>query len=147
MDIPPTGVDGDYCLMGQLVNNSCFSISSHPQVQSLQILWASFVMKIPVSSSSLIPANIDHFLAKLVSEALLTAHAATSYGKDPDKVYGLAQCRGAVSSNDCSSCIQDAAKQIRQHCPNQADARIWYVHCFYGLAIRNWVEELTNYSV
>ena len=83
-----------------------------------------------ISSSSLISANIDNLLAKLVSEALLIAYAATSYGKDPDKVYGLAQCRGAVSSNDCSSCIQDAAKQIRQHCPNQADARIWYAHCF-----------------
>ena len=51
-----------------------------------------------ISSSSLISANIDHLLAKLVSETLLTAYAATSYGKDPDKVYGLAQCRGAVCS-------------------------------------------------
>ncbi|XP_022727887.1 cysteine-rich repeat secretory protein 55-like [Durio zibethinus] len=83
-----------------------------------------------ISSSSLISANIDHLLAKLVSEAFLTAYAATSYGKNPDKVYGLARCKGVVISEDRSSCIRDAAKQIRQRCPNHADAKIWYDHCF-----------------
>ncbi|KAK8269895.1 hypothetical protein V6Z11_D11G156900, partial [Gossypium hirsutum] len=51
-------------------------------------------------------------------------------GKDPDQVYGLARCTGAVGSKDCSSCIQDTSKQIRQHCLNQGNARIWFDHCF-----------------
>ncbi|MED6220123.1 Cysteine-rich repeat secretory protein 55 [Stylosanthes scabra] len=37
---------------------------------------------------------------------------------------------GDVSTQDCSICIQDAAKQIRQRYPNQADTRIWYDYCF-----------------
>ncbi|KAJ7008895.1 hypothetical protein NC653_007529 [Populus alba x Populus x berolinensis] len=45
-------------------------------------------------------------------------------------VYGLAQCRGDVSSKHCFSCIQDAAKQIHEVCPDQADARIWFDCCF-----------------
>ncbi|KAL5839815.1 hypothetical protein ACOSQ4_012423 [Xanthoceras sorbifolium] len=29
----------------------------------------------------------------------------TTIGQDPDKVYGLALCRGDVSSDDCGSCV------------------------------------------
>ncbi|XP_039029403.1 cysteine-rich repeat secretory protein 55-like [Hibiscus syriacus] len=83
-----------------------------------------------ISSSSQISVNIDRLLAEVVSKTALTGYIEAFSGKGSDKVYGLAQCRGDVSSKDCSSCIQDAAKQIRQRCPNQADARIWYDYCF-----------------
>lgn len=83
-----------------------------------------------ISSNSQISANIDNLLAELVSKAASTGYFATSFGEGQDEVYGLAQCRGDVSAKDCSSCLQDAAKQIRQLCPNQADARIWYDYCF-----------------
>ncbi|KAK7858223.1 cysteine-rich repeat secretory protein 55 [Quercus suber] len=66
----------------------------------------------------------------------------TSYGKNQDQVFGLGQCRGDVSSKDCSSCIQDAAKQIRQCCPNQADARIWYEHCFLRYNNKSFIGEI-----
>ncbi|KAK7813044.1 cysteine-rich repeat secretory protein 55 [Quercus suber] len=66
----------------------------------------------------------------------------TSYGKNQDQVFGLGQCRGDVSSKDCSSCIQDAAKQIRQCCPNQADARIWYDHCFLRYNNKSFIGEI-----
>ncbi|GKU88814.1 hypothetical protein SLEP1_g3032 [Rubroshorea leprosula] len=61
-----------------------------------------------IGSNSKISANIDNLLAEVVTKAASTAYIATSYGNDPDKVYGLAQCRGDVSSKDCYSCIQDA---------------------------------------
>ncbi|GMI98621.1 hypothetical protein like AT5G48540 [Hibiscus trionum] len=93
-------------------------------------LWNSCNGNTNISSSSRISANIDRLLAEVVSKTALTGYIATSLGKDPDKVYGLAECRGDVSSKDCLSCIRDAAKQIRQRCPNQADARIWYDYCF-----------------
>jgi|UniRef100_A0A2N9IFY6 hypothetical protein len=83
-----------------------------------------------ISSGSQISANIESLLADLVSKTTSNGFIATSYGKKQDQVFGLAQCRGDVSSRDCSSCIQDAAKQIQQRCPNQADARIWYDYCF-----------------
>ncbi|KAL5865823.1 hypothetical protein ACOSQ3_003337 [Xanthoceras sorbifolium] len=83
-----------------------------------------------IRSSSQISANIEKLLVELVSKAAITGYIATSYGKDQDTVYGMAQCRGDLSSKDCSNCIQDAAKQIRQRCSNQFDARIWYDYCF-----------------
>ncbi|XP_059626259.1 cysteine-rich repeat secretory protein 55 [Cornus florida] len=83
-----------------------------------------------INSTSRVSANIDRLLPQLVSGAILNGFIATSYGNGEDQVYGLAQCRGDVSSKDCSTCIQDAAKEIRKRCPNEADARIWYEYCF-----------------
>ncbi|XP_010241766.1 PREDICTED: cysteine-rich repeat secretory protein 55-like [Nelumbo nucifera] len=95
-----------------------------------------------ISSDSPKSANIDHLLADLVSKTSSNGFTATSYGVGEDRVYGLAQCRGDVSKKDCSSCIQDAAKQIRQLCPNQADARIWFDYCFLRYDIQNFIGEV-----
>lgn len=102
-----------------------------------------------ISKGSQISANIDTLLAELVSKTAALGYSATSYGKDQDQVYGLAQCRGdVVGSKDCSSCIQDAAKQIRQRCPNQADARIWYDFCFLRYNNKSFTGEVdTSYGV
>ncbi|KAK8506023.1 hypothetical protein V6N13_002676 [Hibiscus sabdariffa] len=101
-----------------------------------------------ISSSSQISVNIDRLLAEAVSKTALTGYIATSSGKDPDRVYGLAQCRGDVGSKDCSSCIQDAAKQIRRRCPNQADARIWYDYCFLRYSKDDFVGEVdTSFGI
>ncbi|XP_022727850.1 cysteine-rich repeat secretory protein 55-like [Durio zibethinus] len=101
-----------------------------------------------INTSSQTSANIDLLLAELVSKTSSTGYVATSSGREPDEVYGLAQCRGDVSSKDCSSCIQDAAKQIRQRCPSQSDARIWYDYCFLRYSKENFVGELdTSFGI
>ncbi|KAA8550555.1 hypothetical protein F0562_002239 [Nyssa sinensis] len=98
-----------------------------------------------ISSNSPISANIGRLLPRLVSGASLNGFISTSYGKAKNKLYGLAQCRGDISSNDCSSCIQDAAKEIRKRCPNQADARIWYDYCFLRYTTNNFFGEVDTY--
>ncbi|CAK7349426.1 unnamed protein product [Dovyalis caffra] len=78
----------------------------------------------------------------------LTGFAAVTYGKGQDKVFGLAQCRGDVSSKDCFNCIQDAAKQIREVCPDQADARIWFDCCFLQYDNINFIGRVdTDFSI
>ena len=83
-----------------------------------------------ISNAGELSANIGQLLAELVQKTPSSGFFTTSYGKDQDQVYGLAQCRGDVSNQDCSICIKDAAKEIRQRCPDQVDARIWYDFCF-----------------
>ena len=83
-----------------------------------------------ISNDGKLSANIGQLLAELVQKTPSSGFFTTSYGKGQDQVYGLAQCRGDVSNQDCSNCIQDAAKEIRQRCPDQVDARIWYDFCF-----------------
>ncbi|XP_057808526.1 cysteine-rich repeat secretory protein 55-like [Salvia miltiorrhiza] len=90
-----------------------------------------------------ISRNIDTLLPKLVSGTIQNGFIATSYGG----VYGLAQCRGDVSSSDCSSCIQDAAKEIRTLCPNQADARIWYDYCFLRYSTQKFFGGVDTWGV
>lgn len=101
-----------------------------------------------ISGSSQISDNIGKLLDILVPNASATGYIATSYGEDQNKVYGLAQCRGDVSSKDCSSCIQDAEKQIRQRCPDEADARLWYDYCFLRYSEENFTEKVdTGYHI
>ncbi|CAO2840562.1 unnamed protein product [Amaranthus hypochondriacus] len=84
-----------------------------------------------ISSSSKISSNIDHLLADILTKFQQGAtFIMSSYGTNKDTIYGLAQCRGDLSSRDCLSCIQDAAQQVRDLCPTQSDARIWYDYCF-----------------
>lgn len=80
-------------------------------------------------SNSRTSVNIDNLLAQLVTTTARSGYSVASVGKVENKVYGLAQCRGDVSTKDCSDCINDAAKEIRARCPND-DARIWYEYCF-----------------
>ncbi|XP_062023787.1 cysteine-rich repeat secretory protein 55-like [Rosa rugosa] len=102
-----------------------------------------------ISKSSQISANIDALLAELVSETPSTGYFATSHGKGQAQVYGLAQCRGdVVGSKDCSSCIQDSAKEIRQRCPDQAAATIWYDFCFLRYSNKSFIGEVdTSYGI
>jgi len=58
-----------------------------------------------ISTGGKISANIDKLLAELALKTPSTGFAATTYGKDQDKVYALAQCKGDVSAQDCSNSI------------------------------------------
>ncbi|KAL1834942.1 hypothetical protein ACET3Z_004593 [Daucus carota] len=98
-------------------------------------------------SSSTISANVQSLLAQLVETTARNGFASLSYGKGDNTVYGLAQCRGDVSSKDCSDCVQDAAKQIGKACPNQADARIWYDYCFLRYDTRDFRGEVDTVGI
>ncbi|KAL3828949.1 hypothetical protein ACJIZ3_017751 [Penstemon smallii] len=74
--------------------------------------------------------NINYLLTELVSNTIQNGFISTSYGTGSDQIYGLAQCRGDVSKNDCSICIKDAAESARKLCPNQVEVKIWYDYCF-----------------
>ncbi|GAB2282416.1 hypothetical protein Dimus_016961 [Dionaea muscipula] len=92
-------------------------------------------------SSAIADANINHLLSEIVEKTKDTNSyfTAISYGEGPTQVYGLAQCREDVNTTDCSSCIQNATRQIRIACPSQPDARIWYDFCFLRYSNVNFV--------
>ncbi|TXG47183.1 hypothetical protein EZV62_026477 [Acer yangbiense] len=49
----------------------------------------------------------------------------TTIGQEPDKVYGLALCRGDGSSEDCSSCVNSTSQDIMSTCHSQKEALMW----------------------
>ncbi|KAK6937871.1 Gnk2-homologous domain [Dillenia turbinata] len=84
-------------------------------------------------------------LAVLVSKAPQNSYVATSCGKGKNKVYGLAQCRGDVDELDCTSCIQDAARQIHVQYPKINHARIWFDFCFLRCDTQNFTGQLDTF--
>ncbi|KAJ4968125.1 hypothetical protein NE237_014826 [Protea cynaroides] len=101
-----------------------------------------------ITSGSLQSANIKKVLEELASKADINGFIVTSSGEGQDKIYGLAQCRGDVSKEDCSECTKDAAKQLPELCPNQSDARIWFDYCFLRYDISNFVGKVdTSFGI
>ncbi|KAL7081791.1 hypothetical protein ACP275_14G060600 [Erythranthe tilingii] len=82
------------------------------------------------SNTTQISRNIDNLLSKLVAGAARKGFVTASSGEEEAQVYGLSQCRGDVSKTNCSICIQEAAKDLRDQCPDQSDARVWFDYCY-----------------
>nr|XP_043636529.1 cysteine-rich repeat secretory protein 55 [Erigeron canadensis] len=95
-----------------------------------------------------ITKNINSLLSKLVDTTSKSGYSATSFGTGQAQVFGLAQCRGDVSTEDCSSCIQEASQEILKICPNRVDARIWYEYCILRYNTQNFIGQLdTGYGI
>ena len=64
-----------------------------------------------ITKGGKLSANIDQLLAQLVSKTPSSGFVSALIGEDQGQVYGLSQCRGDVSKEDCSICVQDAANK------------------------------------
>ncbi|XP_024026241.1 cysteine-rich receptor-like protein kinase 25 [Morus notabilis] len=76
-------------------------------------------------------SNLNSLLSSLSSNATSREHHnATAGGRDPSTVsYGLFFCRGDVGTKDCRECVQSAVEDVRNRCPVEKDAIIWYEQC------------------
>ncbi|KAL1081755.1 hypothetical protein V6Z11_D09G087800 [Gossypium hirsutum] len=54
-----------------------------------------------------------------------------SSGQGSDMANAIALCRGDASSSDCFNCINSANAELRDRCPNQREAIIWYDYCMF----------------
>ncbi|KAL9681816.1 hypothetical protein QQ045_013604 [Rhodiola kirilowii] len=50
----------------------------------------------------------------------------TTTGSNSDKIYGLVQCRGYVSAQDCGTCIKGAVNETFNDCKNSNYAAVWF---------------------
>ncbi|MBA0800120.1 hypothetical protein Gohar_010574, partial [Gossypium harknessii] len=64
-----------------------------------------------------------------------TAHENGFYnfssGQGSNIANAIALCRGDVSSSDCFDCVNNANTELRDRCPNQIEASIWYDYCTF----------------
>ncbi|GLT27492.1 hypothetical protein SLA2020_024850 [Shorea laevis] len=60
-----------------------------------------------------------------------------SIGQNSDKVNSIALCRGDVQPNVCLSCINNATVELRNRCPNQKEAVLWYDSCMFRYSNRS----------
>ncbi|KAL6002054.1 hypothetical protein ACLOJK_037502 [Asimina triloba] len=75
-------------------------------------------------------ANRDHLLSSLPSNAsaTTTGFASLTIGEAPNRVYGLAQCRGDTKGDKCLNCLNIAREELPSACPNRTGV-IWYDNC------------------
>ncbi|XP_043690195.1 cysteine-rich repeat secretory protein 38-like [Telopea speciosissima] len=81
------------------------------------------------TSNSIYNTNLNKVMASLFRRVPPTGFGLVSVGQNHHRVYGLALCRGDVSSKDCKICIANAKTEIRKGCPNHKEAIIWYDYC------------------
>ncbi|VVA98808.1 unnamed protein product [Arabis nemorensis] len=53
-----------------------------------------------------------------------------AFGKDPDFVSVIHQCRGDSYGPKCRSCYATAVSGLQRRCPRNKGGIIWYDHCF-----------------
>ncbi|KAJ8628004.1 hypothetical protein MRB53_021311 [Persea americana] len=82
------------------------------------------------TSNSQFGTNLNLLLHSLSSNATLNhGFSNATIGKSPDQVYGLALCRGDVSTEICRNCLDQASQESIQICPNKRGVLIWYEYC------------------
>ncbi|KAK2644371.1 hypothetical protein Ddye_019566 [Dipteronia dyeriana] len=74
--------------------------------------------------------NLNLLLSSLPSNANRSdGFSNSTAGQDPNRVYGLFQCRGDVTNTTCQDCVNFASTDATQRCPNQKGNIIWYDEC------------------
>ncbi|KAJ0800135.1 putative Gnk2-like domain-containing protein [Helianthus annuus] len=82
--------------------------------------------------------NINTVLTRLVQATSTSGYSVAAFGSGQARVFGLAQCRGDVPPEECSTCIQNIVKEINTTCPNRTDARLWYDRCYIRYNTKNF---------
>ena len=94
------------------------------------------------TANSKFQENIASLVASLSRSAPPTGFANDTAGEVPDRVYGLAICRGDVDPASCRRCLDIAAQDIVPECQGNGEAIVYYNLChlrysdenFFGVA-------------
>ncbi|KAJ0966086.1 hypothetical protein J5N97_027224 [Dioscorea zingiberensis] len=81
------------------------------------------------TSNSTFKANLNLLFTSLINNTPATGFYNDTRGNTPEKVYGLAQCPGDISSDECWKCMNSSVQGIIQNCPQQKRAIIWTGSC------------------
>ncbi|KAF8414073.1 hypothetical protein HHK36_002072 [Tetracentron sinense] len=88
--------------------------------------------------------NLNKSMGSLFYKTPPTGFGISYVGKDPDRVYGVAICRGDVSSADCKTCVVEASSEIRKRCTNNEGAIIWYDNCLLKYSNEEFFGKIDN---
>ncbi|KAK3200019.1 hypothetical protein Dsin_023434 [Dipteronia sinensis] len=78
------------------------------------------------TTNSTYDKNRKLILASLASKVAVNGgFYNTTIGHEPNKVYGLAVCRGDSTPEICNECVHLSVQQILSDCPNQKEVIFW----------------------
>lgn len=87
---------------------------------------------VPPTTTTTYQTNLNNLISSLSSDsATSNGFGNRTSGSDDQNnmVYGLYLCRGDVNTSLCHSCVQNSSRLLKQHCPNNASAILWYPFC------------------
>ncbi|XXG69295.1 hypothetical protein AAC387_Pa06g2202 [Persea americana] len=106
------------------------SLSILQPLTTAQPLYRKCETALNYTSNSTYASNLNTLLASLPSNASRNnGFYNTTVGTNQDTVYGLVLCRGDVTPATCKNCLDVSIKEIKQLCPNNKIAAIWYEYC------------------
>ncbi|XP_077224588.1 cysteine-rich receptor-like protein kinase 44 isoform X1 [Tasmannia lanceolata] len=76
------------------------------------------------TSGSQFETNLNHLLLSLTTKTPLLGFYNTTSGENPNLLYGLAQCTGRASADDCQTCLNTSSSEIIRRCPNRKGGRV-----------------------
>ncbi|KAB5533850.1 hypothetical protein DKX38_016936 [Salix brachista] len=150
--VPYSGDEGSITEQENLITTTMDSLKLSTILLSLLSLAIITQAQDPTSLSQYCPqtntftrnstyqANLNLLLSSLSSNSTrnnINGFYNVSAGKDPDEVYGMFLCRGDVSNSVCGNCVNFAAKDVLEKCPNETVAMIWYDECVLRYSNRN----------
>jgi hypothetical protein len=96
------------------------------------------------TTGSAFESNMATVFNTLVEDTFQTGFNTTVYGQSPDQIYGILQCRGDATVDQCKSCSQNATTVIRQsqNCGNAIGGSIWPFHCFLRYESYDFIGQL-----
>ncbi|CAA6668750.1 unnamed protein product [Spirodela intermedia] len=96
------------------------------------------------TSNSTYQANLGRLISSLSSSAPATGFANDTAGEVPDRVYGLATCRGDVAASRCRDCLAGVARDAAAGCPGNKGATIFYELCHLRYSDQNFFGSSTG---
>ncbi|GLJ06293.1 hypothetical protein SUGI_0035600 [Cryptomeria japonica] len=83
-------------------------------------------------TSTKLESNLNSVLNNLVNNTSSSSNDMNTSvtGRTPERVYGLLQCLGDTTVEECLNCSKLARSRVRQDCGNAIGARAWLPKCF-----------------
>ncbi|CAI8613896.1 unnamed protein product [Vicia faba] len=90
------------------------------------------------------PDDILQDIAMIFVLGLPCTHRVGLTQYQNQQAYGLAICRGDVSTSQCKTCVSEATKEILNLCPFNKGAIIWYDNCMFKYLDNDFFGKIDN---
>ncbi|KAL4367656.1 hypothetical protein GQ457_05G030080 [Hibiscus cannabinus] len=83
------------------------------------------------TSESSFRVNLDNLLGLLTEKGPSSnGFFKTTVGRKSGKIYGLMQCRGDVSAENCANCTRESVAVALRDCLKSKEVQVWFTWCF-----------------
>ncbi|MCO5600437.1 hypothetical protein L7F22_054550 [Adiantum nelumboides] len=122
-----------------------FPTSSLQQFLPLNVRYVNCLRNATTSLSSTFTRNLNTALRNFTSLSSQGSKYAISTEAGDDMLYAVFQCRGDLSTQSCTECVQNATASLPQECPDAVGARIRLEGCLLRYDNQSFFELDANY--